>query len=223
MIIFVIGISSIWLIHNNNQIKIVDQEVEQPQIFDQDSPIQSSYVEHQIIEESKKPPEETITKIFSHGNTTFTYEVGVENGVEETPSPDVLRAMQASYSEEELEIQQKIIEEHVRNGPQGMGKVIGIKNPDGSDIYIDLNKAWKNTQIHTNNILKKQYIDTNFTCENYHTLAKKFAGESMYGVGYAGTVENYIYTRAFNECIDSKHQEEIDKVYEELEEVYKEN
>jgi len=70
-----------------------------------------------------------------------------------------------------------------------------------------------------NNKLKKQYIDTNFTCNNYHTLAKKFVGESMYGVGYAGSVENYIYTKALDECISPKHQEEIDKVYAELEEV----
>ena len=164
-----------------------------------------------------------VEKRFVHGDTEIIYKVGVENGVEETPSPDVLRAMRDSYSEEELEIQQKIIEEAVRNGPQGMGKVIGIKNSDGSDIYIDVNKAWKITQIHINNKLKKQYIDTNFTCNNYHTLAKKFVGESMYGVGYAGSVENYIYTKALDECISPKHQQELEKAYSELEEVYKTN
>ena len=165
----------------------------------------------------------TITKKFVHGDTEIIYKVGVENGVEETPSPDVLRAMSSSYSEEELKHQKEAIDRIVRDGPQGMGKVIGIKNPDGSDIYIDLNKAWKSTQIHINNKLKKQYIDTNFTCENYHTLAKKFVGESMYGVGYAGSVENYIYTKALNECIDPKYQEKLDKVYAELEEVNKPN
>lgn len=168
-----------------------------------------------------------VEKRFFHGDTEIIYKVGVENGVEETPSPDVLRAMRDSYSEEELEIQQKIIEEAVRNGPQGIGKVIGIKNPDGRDIYIDVNKAWKDTQLHINrpinNKLKKDYIDTNFTCDNYHTLAKKFVGESMYGVGYAGTVENYIYTKALDQCISQKHQEELDKVYSELEEVNKTN
>jgi len=182
----------------------------------QDTPI----LRPTVIEKITNVPVEDgmVEKRFVHGDTEIIYRVGVENGVEKTPSPDVLRAMQASYSEEELEIQQKIIDEIVRNGPQGMGKVIGIKNPDGSDIYIDLNKAWKNTQIHTNNKLKKQYIDTNFTCENYHTLAKKFVGESMYGVSYAGSVENYIYQKAFNECIDTKYQEKLDKVYAELEE-----
>ena len=168
-----------------------------------------------LIEEIKEPSQVgVVEKRFVHGDTEIIYKVGVENGVEETPSPDVLRAMRSSYSEEELEIQQKIIEEAVRNGPQGIGKVIGMDN-----VYIDVNKAYKNTQIHINNKLKKQYIDTNFTCENYPTLAKKFAGESMYGVGYAGSVENYIYTKAINECIDPKHQEEIDKVYAELEEI----
>jgi len=190
--------------------------------------------ENDKVEESQKhetPPSSTIEtlteepvedgvieKKFTHGDTEFTYMVGVENGVEETPSPEVLRAMRASYSEEELENQQKIIDEIVRNGPQGMGKVIGF---DG--VYIDVNKAYKNTQIHVNNKLKKQYIDTNFTCDNYHALAKKFVGESMYGVGYAGSVENYIYSKALDECISPKHQEELDKVNEELEEVYKEN
>ena len=159
-----------------------------------------------------------VEKRFVHGDTEIIYKVGVENGVEETPSPDVLRAMRSSYSEEELEIQQKIIEEAVRNGPQGIGKVIGMDN-----VYIDVNKAYKNTQIHINNKLKKHYVDTNFTCENYHTLAKKFVGESMYGVGYAGSVENYIYTKALDECINPKHQQELEKAYSELEEVYKTN
>jgi len=173
---------------------------------------------------TKEPVEDgVIEKRFTHGDTTFTYMVGVENGVEETPSPDDLRAMRASYSEEEILQQQEIIREAVRNGPQGIGKVIGIKNPDGSDIYIDINKAYKNTQIHINNKLKKEYIDATFTCDNYHALAIKFVGESMVGVGYAGSVENYIYTKALDECISPKHQEELDKVHAELEEVNKTN
>ena len=179
----------------------------------------TSYELHKEIEDIEKPTEETITKTFSHGNVTFTYEVGIENGVEETPSPEDLRAMSDSYSEIEKQVQKQIIEEAVRNGPQGTGKVIGLKNPDGSDIHIDVNKAYKETQIHINNKLKKAYIDSNFTCDNYDQLAKKFVGESMYGVGYAGSVENYIYTKALNECIQPKHQEEIDKVTAELEEV----
>ena len=196
------------------------EEIKEPNPVEypsQDASVLRTTVVERITKDSVE--DGVVEKRFVHGDTEIIYKVGVENGVEETPSPDVLRAMRASYSEEELEIQQKIIEEAVRNGPQGMGKVIGIKNSDGSDIYIDVNKAWKITQIHINNKLKKQYIDTNFTCNNYHTLAKKFVGESMYGVGYAGSVENYIYTKAINECISPKHQEEIDKVYAELEEV----
>jgi len=41
--------------------------------------------------------------------------------------------------------------------------------------------------------------------------------------GYAGSAENYIYTKALNECIDPKMQERIDKVKAELEEVYVDN
>ena len=200
------------------------EEIKEPNPVEypsQDASVLRTTVVERITKDSVE--DGVVEKRFVHGDTEIIYKVGVENGVEETPSPDVLRAMRDSYSEEELEIQQKIIEEAVRNGPQGMGKVIGIKNSDGSDIYIDVNKAWKITQIHINNKLKKQYIDTNFTCNNYHTLAKKFVGESMYGVGYAGSVENYIYTKALDECISPKHQEEIDKVNAELEEVNKTN
>ena len=200
------------------------EEIKEPNPVEypsQDASVLRTTVVERITKDSVE--DGVVEKRFVHGDTEIIYKVGVENGVEETPSPDVLRSMQASYSEKELEIQQKIIEEAVRNGPQGMGKVIGIKNSDGSDIYIDVNKAWKITQIHINNKLKKQYIDTNFTCSNYHTLAKKFVGESMYGVGYAGSVENYIYTKALDECISPKHQQELEKAYSELEEVYKTN
>ena len=200
------------------------EEIKEPNPVEypsQDASVLRTTVVERITKDSVE--DGVVEKRFVHGDTEIIYKVGVENGVEETPSPDVLRAMRASYSEEELEIQQKIIEEAVRNGPQGMGKVIGIKNSDGSDIYIDVNKAWKITQIHINNKLKKQNIDTNFTCNNYHTLAKKFVGESMYGVGYAGSVENYIYTKALDECISPKHQQELEKAYSELEEVYKTN
>ena len=118
----------------------------------------TSYETHKEIENTEKPAEETITKTFSHGNVTFTYEVGVENGVEETPSPEVLRAMSESYSEYEKQVQQQIRQEAIRNGPQGTGKVIGLKNPDGSDIHIDVNKAYKETQIQINNKLKKHTL-----------------------------------------------------------------
>lgn len=177
---------------------------------------------------TKEPVENGIVeKKFIHGNTEINFSVRVENGVESTPAPDVLLAMQSSYSEPERSEQKRIIAESILEGPQGTGingtgKVIGLKDSEGNDIYINVNQAWKNNQIHINrpinNILKKNYIDTNFTCDNYGKLAKMFVGESMYGVGYAGSVENYIFTKAFNECINPKYQEQVDKVYHELNE-----
>jgi len=42
-----------------------------------------------------------VEKKFVHGDTELIYSVGVENGVEETPAPSVLKAMRDSYSKEE--------------------------------------------------------------------------------------------------------------------------
>lgn len=157
----------------------------------------------------------TIEKKFTHGDTKIIYSVGVENGVEETPPPSVLKAMKDSYSEEE----QRMISERTKSMMfkrfnYGTVRILDIPM---SEELVQMSK------LHINDKLKKEFIDANFTCENFGDLAKRFVLEPLYTDGWAGSTENYIYTKAVNECYDTKIQEKMDKVMEELEEVNKEN
>jgi len=80
-----------------------------------------------------------------------------------------------------------------------------------------------NIQIHINDKLKKEFIDTNFTCDNFGDLAKRFVLEPLNTDGWSGSTENYIYSKALNECLDPKYDEKYEKVLQELEEVYADN
>lgn len=150
-----------------------------------------------------------VVKKFIHGDTEILYHVGVENGVEETPLPSVREAMRNSYSEYEKQQIDEYTKAHLFDR-LGDFKETFLNNP----MYHSLTNHSK---------LKQDFIDQNFSCDNYNDLAYQFAGTSLHGNGYVGSAENYIYTRALNDCIDLKHQEEIDKVYAELEEVNKPN
>ena len=156
-----------------------------------------------------------VEKKFVHGDTELIYSVGVENGVEETPSPSVLKAMKDSYSEEE----QRMISERTKSlmfkrFNYGTVRILDIPM---SEELVQMSK------LHINDKLKKEFIDSNFTCENFGDLAKRFLLEPLNTDGWSGSTENYIYTKAQNECIDPKMQERIDKVKAELEEVYVDN
>jgi len=159
---------------------------------------------HYQIEQLTKPPEETVQKNFSNNGVEITYEVGIENGIEETPPPDVLVQIQESYTDEQKELnielnkefweaRMKILEERLSNSFQA----------------------------------KKQLVDSTFTCDNYNELAYKYQAEALPGFTingkYDGTFEGYIYWKAFHECIDPKYNEKYDKVMQELEEVNEEN
>ncbi len=156
-----------------------------------------------------------VSKKFTHGDTEIIFSVGVENGVEETPAPSVLKAMRDSYTEEE----QQSIDERTKSY---MFKrfnygTVWIANVPMSEKLVEMSK------MHINDKLKKQFIDANFTCENFGDLAKRFLLEPLNTDGWSGSTENYIYTKAVNECYDTKIQEKIDKVTAELEEVNKPN
>jgi len=156
-----------------------------------------------------------VEKKFVHGDTEIIYSVGVENGVEETPPPSVLKAMRDSYTEEE----QKKIDEYTTSmlfERMNYGKIRMLDIPMSKEI-------WLNQQKHYDDKLKKEFIDTNFTCDNFGDLAKRFVLEPLNTDGWSGSTENYIYTKAQNECIDPKMQERTDKVKAELEEVYVDN
>jgi len=145
------------------------------------------------------------------GDTEIQFTVGVEKGIEETPS---LTNPTRSLARSEY------------------GPIMGTidlsryysKLPSGFDpiIELDLTELLEMTKIHRYDKLKKTYIDETFTCDNYNELAWKFAGENMWAAGY-GDVEEYIYAKAIKECINPTHQEEVDKVYEELKKVNSEN
>jgi len=157
----------------------------------------------------------SIEKKFTHGDTEIIYSVGVENGVEETPSPSVLKAMRDSYTEEE----QQIIDEYTTSM---MYKRFNYGTVRILDIPMT-EELFHMSQLHINDKLKKEFIDSNFTCENFGDLAKRFVLEPLNTDGWSGSTENYIYTKAVNECYDDKIQEKIDKVTAELEEVNKPN
>jgi len=150
-----------------------------------------------------------VIKKFIHGDTEIIYQVGVENGVEETPMPSVREAMRNAYSEYE----KQMIDENTH-------AQIFNRYGDYKEVFLN-NQMYHSLTNHSK--LKQDFIDINFSCDNYHDLAYQFTGEVLSGHGYYGTAENYVYTRAINECIDPKHQEEIEKVYADLEEVNKSN
>ena len=177
-------------------------EIKEPTEDKEDTEEKTSYELHKEIEDIEKPAEETITKTFSHGNVTFTYEVGIENGVEETPAPSVLERMSQSYTKEEKEAM--------------------IKSIVNSDYWKKRMEILDNRASRSVLAIKAD-IDSNFTCDNYHYYAKKYVNAAYPGFTingkYVGTFEGYVYWKAFHECIDPKYQEKLDKVYAELEEV----
>jgi len=141
-------------------------------------------------------------KQYINGNTEITYSVKVENGVEATPGPSVLQAMRDSMSEEQKRLSD---EYHASLLYERMG--------EHKDWYLK-------SKIHrSSDIVKKEYLDSVFTCENYQLLAWQWKADQLGG----GTAEDYIYTKAFNECINPKHQQEVDKAHHELEEAYAES
>ncbi len=157
----------------------------------------------------------SIQKKFTHGDTEIIYSVGVENGVEETPPPSVLKAMRDSYTEEE----QQIIDEFTTSM---MYKRFNYGHVRILDIPMK-EEYFHNIQIQINDKLKKEFIDSTFTCDNFGDLAKRYVLQPLNTDGWSGSTENYIYTKAVNECYDTEIQEKIDKVTAELEEVNKPN
>ncbi len=156
-----------------------------------------------------------IEKSFTHGDTEIIFSVGVENGVEETPPPSVLKAMRDSYTEEEQQsIDERTLSYVYKRFNYG---TVWIANVPMSEKLVEMSK------MHINDKLKKQFIDANFTCDNFGDMAKRFLLEPLNTDGWSGSTENYIYTKAVNECYDNKIQEKIDKVTAELEEVNKPN
>ena len=177
-------------------------------ILDLTSPIQpieqpeeekTTYEIHKEIEDAKKPPQETVEKTWTNGNVTINYVVRVENGIEASPPPSVLQAIEAAITEKD---KAKFLEEYYN-----------------SDFYKIRHQYDEAIKQH-NPAYIQSYIDQGFSCETYHELAYKYKMDKMYDEnGKYVDAENYIYQRAYNECIDPKHQEEIDKVNAELEEV----
>lgn len=172
-------------------------------------PITMQYISGENITDGVREKRITV------GDTEIQFTVGVEKGIEETPSPGVLRALnEAGYYKPISKIDRGPI-----MGSIDMSRY-SSKIPSGYDpvIELDLTELLEMTKIHRYDKLKKAYIDETFTCDNYKELAWKFAGENMWAVGY-GDVEDYIFAKAINECINPNHQEELDKVHEELEKV----
>ena len=119
-----------------------------------------------------------IEKKFTNGDTEIIYSVGVKNGVEETPAPSVLKAMKDSYTEDE----QNIISEYTKSmmfKRYNYGTVRILDIPMKEEYY-------HNMQIRINDKLKKDLIDSIFTCENFGDLAKKYVLEPLYTDGWAG-------------------------------------
>jgi len=177
-------------------------------ILDLTSPVQpieqpekekTTYEIHKEIENSKNPPQETVKKTWTNGNVTINYVVRVENGVEASPPPDIVTAIGKAIDDND---KAKFLEEYYN-----------------SDFY-KIRHQYDETIKKHNPAYVKSYIDLGFSCETYHYLAYKYKMDKMYDEnGKYVDAENYIYQRAYNECIDPKHQEEIDKVNAELEEV----
>lgn len=163
---------------------------------------QESYDQHHAIENLEKLGEETVIKTFSHGNTTFTYEVGIENGVEESPPQSIIDKIKAAYTKEELAIQYASYKES--DYWKKRMQILGERGSQGV-------------------LAKKADIDNNFTCDNYKYYAEKYVTEALPGFTingkYVGTFEAYVYWKAFHECLDPKYNEKMEKVYHELDEV----
>lgn len=179
----------------------IQDEVEQVEAEWVELPITMQYLSGENIMDGVRE------KIITVGETEIQFTVGVEKGIEETPSPTVLRKLSEAgfyrpYDDSYL-----------------YGRMVGsVRLPDGDTEQMDLKEWHLKSLIHRDDQLKKEHIDSTFTCENYQELAWKFKGENMWAAGY-GDVEDYIYAKAINECINPTHQEEIDKVYEELKKV----
>lgn len=172
---------------------------------DQDEPDKTSREIHKEIEKSEKPPEETVQKTYTnpYNNFTINYEVGVENGVEESPPPNVLVAITNSFTEEQRE---------------------QFKQDYYNSDFFKQRHQYDEMRKKHNVLYIKQYIDEGFTCDTYKDLAYKYKSTYMFDEdGNWVDAENYVYKRAFNECIDPKYQEELEKVQKELEEVNKPN
>ena len=176
-----------------------------PEPEQDEEPGLESWEEHKRLEALEKPPEQTVEKVFVNEFTgeTIEYEVGVENGVEETPAPSVLKQIQESYTEEQKE---QWLEDYYN-----------------SDFYKERHKYDEARKKHNENYIKS-YIDQSFTCETYKELAYKYKSDMLITEeGERIDAENYIYKRAFHECIDPKYKEELDEVKEKLEEVNEPN
>lgn len=195
LVIIGIGVSSIWIFD-------FTQEPEPTETVWEELPITLQVISGENVTDGLREKKITV------GETEIQFTVEVENGVEETPSPSVLRELdEAGY--------------YKPYDPSNRGPIMGtVRLPSGDTERMDLTKWIEVSKIHRgSDIQKKEYIDSVFTCDNYNELAWKWKGDSMYGDGFAGTVEEYIYKRAIDECINPKHQEEVDKVYEELKKV----
>lgn len=191
----------ITIINENSQTKIVEEpdQVELVKSFPEDPgrlPIIMQIVSGHNVTDGER------IKQYINGNTEITYSVKVENGVESTPGPSVLEAMRDSMTEE----QKKLSDEyHASMLYERMGE----------------HKEWYlKSKIHrSSDSVKKEYLDSVFTCENYQLLAWQWKADQLLG----STAENYIYTKALHECIDTKLNEKLDKVHHELEEAYAES
>lgn len=154
---------------------------------------------HYEIEQKNKPPEQTVQKTWTNGNVTIDYTVIVENGVESSPPPRVVEAIGKAIDEND---KAKFLEEYYN-----------------STFYKIRQQYNEDRKLH-NPAYVKSYIDQAFTCETYHDLAYKYKMDKLFDEdGNFIDAENYVYQRAFNECINTKHQEEVDKVNHELQEV----
>jgi len=159
----------------------------------------TSYELHHEIEDKNKPPEQTVQKTWTNGNVTIDYAVRVENGVEASPPPRVVEAIGKAIDEND---KAKFLQEYYN-----------------STFYKLRHQYDENIKKH-NPYYIKSYIDQAFTCETYHDLAYKYKMDKLFDEqGNFLDAENYVYQRAFNECIDVKHQEAVDKVNQELDEV----
>lgn len=207
LILIAIGVVSIYVLDNNflgfptTQTATIPDQVNNT-IAWVELPITIQYLSGQNTMDGVREKKITV------GDTEIQFTVGVEKGIEETPSPGVLRALnEAGYYKPYNHTEAMKIR---FEGP------LRVWLPYDDNYYTTEMQDWyERSKIHKNDQLKKEHIDSTFTCDNYHELAWKFAGENMWAVGY-GDVEAYIYAKAINECINPTHQEEIDKVYAEL-------
>ncbi len=167
VLIIIIGLAQ------DDKPKLQDEKIIIPNKIDQPKQEAISVLRPTVIElltvESVENGE--IIKKFTHGDTEITYQVGVENGVEETPAPDVLVAIRDSYSEyEKQQIDEYTKSLMFKRFNYGTVRILDI--PMKEEYY-------HNIQIRINDKLKKDLIDSIFTCENFNDLAKKYVLEDI--------------------------------------------